>query len=125
MESILFPLTSKLNKYLIKIIQGYNDQTVDNLLNILKKNVHKQINKVASSNILDVLSICVQLGYAGFFIVNSNVKIVEHVNNLVKDHKFIKQCKGNDQTYYYIKNNYTKICCDFHVITLLKNFNIE
>lgn len=63
MESI------KLNKYLIKIINDYNDRSIEVITNILKNNIgQKMSDLILKYDLLDLILKCVQLGYKGFYI---------------------------------------------------------
>lgn len=77
----------KLNKYLIKIINQYNDQSIDYLINVFNKNSYKQVYKVIPIPFFDILSECVNLGYSRFYISREYEKLIEFYNNECKNNK--------------------------------------
>lgn len=116
--SKLFPLTSKLNKYLIKIIQGYNDQNIYTLITIYNEKFKNRKNIYDNYiSILDLLSKCVKLGYSGFYISKAYNSVIKDIDNIIKKVDIIKRTDHDFVVYYKIKSISDPICLDFMILS--------
>lgn len=80
--------TIKLNKYLCNIIFQYIDQSISSLSKILISNkdkgekiFHNECKIMTSLPLIDIISVCVKLGYQGFYINNNDNKYIELYKN--------------------------------------------
>jgi len=109
-------LTSKLNKYLINIIDQYYSQNINNLItNQLSIRIRSLYYLNKDLTIEDIIIKCFHRGYKGFMIFSSYPYLVIQINNIInnsinsiniidRQSGNIKYCFKNDKRDLYFIN---------------------
>ena len=108
----LLPLTGKLNKYLINIIDQYNFIDIKNLIkDVSDKDMTPHLNK--NLTIEDIIIKSIQLGYKGFLVSDLFETICEELDNLLINSKLIdKEINSNHYFYYFEGDKRNMFCID-------------
>lgn len=120
-------LTKKLNKYLVNIIEKYVDYSTENLnniqdINMIPREIHVKFKN--EMTLLDVIVLCKQVGYAGFFVDNFHTTLIEYIDSFLPSCPTVNKSIVENDIFYRIYNGPSQVSSLLYLNVLETSFKL-